>query len=455
MRLEVSPRTGSALEVGICAGDEINTDASTLTSDQTISSNNKLSISNAGVVNASSEAYKSISGSGYTPTPKVTGLMREMPVPATVLQYYTRQGTEIPITTLPAINHNELIANTKFEIDTSGWYPVNNSVLSRNTNLNNVKEGLASLKVSGRITAADAVATDLPVSILAPGRQFQLSFPVFTTVNANFTASMTVRTDAGEFSTSLGPTPVLKSIWGEVKGTVKPTWTGTPYQVTLTVMSSDVKKEYYLDKVSTTDITFPKGDYLLERHLISPTSNPFGATNPQGIYVINCAGKNLVITNSRIIGTIVLIKPGQDTEFAGSVLVEPAVANFPGILSDSTFKIALDPTPLSENSLMANFNPVGAPYPYLAGAGTTTNTTITDVYPSVINGLVYAGDDLNVSGDTRLNGLLVCQDKVQLKGGAMTIKYNSLYLNNPPPGFHLGTIEMKPVPGTWQRSAAP
>jgi hypothetical protein len=73
------------------------------------------------------------------------------------------------------------------------------------------------------------------------------------------------------------------------------------------------------------------------------------------------------------------------------------------------------------------------------------------VYPSAINGLVYAKDDLTIDNNTSINGVVVGAGLVKVNATSLTLRYNNYYLNNPPPGFTAGTIQMKPVPGTWQR----
>ncbi len=68
----------------------------------------------------------------------------------------------------------------------------------------------------------------------------------------------------------------------------------------------------------------------LSKTVISPNSNPFGATNPEGVYIIDCAGQTLKIRNCRIVGTIVLLNCGSDSEIGDNdINWEPAVPNFP------------------------------------------------------------------------------------------------------------------------------
>ena len=44
----------------------------------------------------------------------------------------------------------------------------------------------------------------------------------------------------------------------------------------------------------------------IEDILLSPSSNPFGPTNPNGLYYIDCGNQELTIKNCRIIGTLII-----------------------------------------------------------------------------------------------------------------------------------------------------
>jgi hypothetical protein len=142
---------------------------------------------------------------------------------------------------------------------------------------------------------------------------------------------------------------------------------------------------------------------VIQKRLISPASNPFGAvTNAKGIYVIDCQGKRLSIKDSRIVGTLVLINPGPGSRIgtpgtgdSASLSWVPAVSNYPCLLVKGDLIISFDSTRiLGEWSLGTNFNPPGTPYPYPIGA---TNATNSDTYPSEIAGLVYVSG--NLTGD--------------------------------------------------------
>ena len=236
--------------------------------------------------------------------------------------------------------------------------------------------------------------------------------------------------------------------WVDLKDDITPTWTGTLTKATVSIWIS-FKNDYYMDKVSLIDITYPKRRLCDRRRLISPTVNPFGATNAQGIYIINCDGKDVIVGRSRIVGTLVFVNPGGNTAIQDSVVWEAAVYNFPALLTNDKLTIKMSSAGLSEAGLGFNFNPAGTPYPFIGG---TTNATTTDSYPSRITGLIYSTKDLEFSNTPNITGVVIANEKIDVKATSLNLSYGNTYLNDPPPGFDVGTITMKVVPGTWQRT---
>jgi hypothetical protein len=454
MRMEVSPRVGSCLEVEMCSGNDTSINSATLSGDQTISANGQVSAGGSAIVNANVEAYQQVQGSTYTGTKKVTGLRRTLPDSTHVFDYYTAQGTSIPYTALSQFQSTELIANEKFETDVSGWYASGQCTLKQNTSI--YKEGAASLRCTSRHAAVDVAATDLPLSSIVPGHVYSVNFPVYSAGNDTMSVKLTLITSTGTFTCSSPATAVVQNTWTNLQtannAPLAPSWTGTLTQATVTVTST-TNKDYYLDGLSFKDTTYSNGTYVMERQLLAPTINPYGTPNAQGIYILNCSGKTIIVSNCRIIGTLLILNAGGNSALQGSIIIEPAVANFPVFLTNSQVNLSLSSAALSESSVNVNFNPTGAPYPYSAGSGTNTNTTTTDSYPTGLNGLVYSTRDLTVDTGTSVSGVLLSAGQIKVNATSLTLRYNNIYLNNPPPGFTSGTIQMKPVPGTWQRVA--
>ena len=186
---------------------------------------------------------------------------------------------------------------------------------------------------------------------------------------------------------------------------------------------------------------------LISAVLLAPNANPFGATNPAGIYVIDCQGIDLRIEDCRIVGTIVLLNPGPLTALAGSVVLEPAARNFPSLLVQGDVFILTSDVDLSESAIGVNLNPVGTPY------WNAEDSDLIDTYASVIRGLVYVSGTLELPPDShhsRFRGTVVCEEIVV--ASPVTFKYDSVFFNYPPPGFAQGP-EWRVMPASWRRTS--
>ena len=233
-----------------------------------------------------------------------------------------------------------------------------------------------------------------------------------------------------------------------LQGDITPTWSGILTKATVTILIND-NKDYSMDGVSLIDVTYPANSYVIDNCLMSPTVNAFGATNAKGIYIINCDGQDVMIGYSRIVGTLVFLNPGINSKITGSVCWEAAVYNFPALLTNRELTISTNSTGLSEANCGINLNPAGTPWPFVGGISNTTNT---DSYPSTITGIVYSAAKLNLAGSPRIKGVVVADNNITVTSSSLSLNYGNTYLNDPPPGFTSGTITMKVVPGTWQRS---
>lgn len=182
----------------------------------------------------------------------------------------------------------------------------------------------------------------------------------------------------------------------------------------------------------------------LQKVVLSPASNPYGATNANGIYVIDCQGQSLIITNCRIAGTLVLLNPGLSTAVTGSVRWVPAVTNYPCLLVNGSIALQMSSSNLSEGALSTNFNPPGTPYVYPSGS---TDSDTSDSYPSSIAGLVYVSGNVTTSNAPTVS-VLVIKGTLSV-GGTLTLSYDSTPYTTPPPGFY--TVTMTPSQGSWKR----
>lgn len=195
--------------------------------------------------------------------------------------------------------------------------------------------------------------------------------------------------------------------------------------------------------IPISSITLSGSTRIITRRLITPASNPFsGGTNAQGVYLIDCAGANITISDSRIAGTLIILNPGSSSSVQNSMCWEPAVANYPILLVNGNFDIKTNQSKLAEGSGF-NANPPGNPYPWIGG---TADSDTSDSYPSSLAGLVYIDGKCTISNAPSIDTLIISGTFTQ-SSGSLYLNYNSVYKRSPPPGFT--GAGMTPVPGSW------
>ncbi len=256
---------------------------------------------------------------------------------------------------------------------------------------------------------------------------------------------------------SINATAYRATVFGDAQatGTILGPVTGTESDdVSSRRMPSDMAFEYYLANGTWIDLSsvsaYGGQSPLIERVTFSPATNPYGgATNPEGIYIIDCAGQGLTLRNCRVLGSLVLLNSTLATFVDGNVFWSPAVVNYPALLVDGDIDLRYSDGVLSEAALATNFNAPGAPHEGVE------DTDTDDSYPSVIRGLVYVSGSLRYpfqAPNSHVDGSLVCNSLFAYSDA--TIEYRSTFLDSPPPGFAFGN-PMRITPGTWHRTTLP
>lgn len=291
--------------------------------------------------------------------------------------------------------------------------------------------------------------TGQPLSCLEPA--FHCGGNVTASTTVNLTTNQDISSNGNITATATG-----SSVEGDAQavGTIDGNITGTSTTILARRMPSDTAFEYYLANGTWIDANvLPSGvlgTKALEEVVLSPSSNPFGTqTNPEGIYVIDCAGFGLSVRNLRICGTLVIVDPEIVCGIAGSISGKAFVPNYPVLMVQGNCSCQMTPDPLEESSLGVNFNPVGSPY-----EGSEDSDTV-DVYPSRIDGLVYVSGTFNFVADAQdsdFDGCVICGSS-QMNSDAEFL-YRSTFYDYPPPGFASGN-PMRIAPGTWQRTSLP
>jgi hypothetical protein len=243
--------------------------------------------------------------------------------------------------------------------------------------------------------------------------------------------------------------------------------------------------EYYIAKGTVIDPTLlPKtgSARYMQQIVLSPTNNPYGAENPEGIYVIPSSSDELVIQNCRIVGTLI-VNSTQNTTITGAVNWEPALPNYPALMcaGNVTMNLApiagpqsLDETNAGGNGENVNFNPPHTPYrgatdgslisdleQLLFGEGSEllAPATHNDVYPCVIAGIVLVRGDLEFDkkSSTTIEGHLIVEGRIRLlENGTLKILSTNALDEGVPPGFR-SALGGPPylVPGSIARVTTP
>ncbi|MGH7177632.1 MAG: hypothetical protein ACREJC_09650, partial [Tepidisphaeraceae bacterium] len=183
--------------------------------------------------------------------------------------------------------------------------------------------------------------------------------------------------------------------------------------------------DYYVANGTAISFAATGGD--LTGVLLSPANNPFGATDPNGIYVIDCAGGTMRIKSCRVVGTLVILNCKSDSVVDLQVNLAPAVANYPALMVKGSIAFLYTTAALAETT-GRNFNPAGTPF------GGMSNATTTDTYPSIINGLVYVSENLTMKNSNNVGGPLIVGGTL-VSDNAVNVTWDATCLNNPPPGF--------------------
>jgi hypothetical protein len=443
----------TCVNVSMCSGAGTQIQKSTLTSNQICSSNGNYQVTGSSTINASAQAYSGFTGGGtYLKTQQTLTTPLVLPDPVHVFDYYNANGSAIPYTSLLQSSSTQIVVNPSFESNVLGWYVYSPS--SSNAKLSQSffqhQDGIFSMLLSGRNGAGDVPAQDLPALSVRNLDTYAVSIPVYAQGAGNVQATLVIQSSTGSqsFSTS---TVALKPAggWVTCSGNLTPSWTGTLVKATLTLTCSNTTTNLYIDKVSLTDTTLPSSAYVMDRVLLSPNSNPYGVTNPQGVYILDCQNQSVTIGPCRIVGTLVLLNAGSGTTIQGPITWETAVPGYPALLVAQPITLAVNSSVgLSEATLGVNFDPPGTPYPY---AGGTTNTNASDGYPTIINGLIYCGGALTVSSSPNINGCLISAGSISLSNATLNLTYNSASYAFPPPGFATSLPALYPMSGTWQR----
>jgi hypothetical protein len=186
-------------------------------------------------------------------------------------------------------------------------------------------------------------------------------------------------------------------------------------------------------------------------HLLTPAActAPGGSVNADGVYLLNATG-DVTIRNIRLWGTLVIRSNGNRVRIEKGELLQRYRPDYPVLVVDGDAEISLDNGTIGEG--VRNMNPPGSPYQGVSDADTT------DVYPSQIDGLVYATGKLTIIGPTKITGCVMsgstALSNAILVQGSPEITWDPTLLTSPPIGF-MQNKRMSIVPGSWAQVTTP
>jgi hypothetical protein len=485
LTVEPLPQALSSLRSAVAAGNSINLQDDTLRTDGLITANQ--------VTATASQVYGDVEATDIngsispgTASQVDSAKLPTMPNWATVFDYYRTNGTNIgtlPTTPLPNPNNfarnpgveSALLANDPNWTGSPPGMPTHTAQVSRSSNWSHL--GSFSLRVSNR-TSWQAGAVQRIEHFVKPGQQYDLeawadpdvggllnvdlggrAFHITLHVKGtNDAAALVVTTpsNSATWTIVLG-VPLLSNNAHPTGRLTVPTWSGDLEYAFIKVSdatSAHGTDLFYVDDLLIREVS--SGRYIY-RKTLGPGINPFGATNPQGIYWINCGGQRITIERSRILGTLLIINPGPGSSIgSGPIEWSPAVAGYPALLVDADdpstlqFNVRATNRVLSEAEQLVNFNPAGAAHKQF---GSDTNE-LNDIYPSVIRGLVAVEGDFTFQNRPYLLGQLLVGRSITNSNGELDVQYQADSLLNPPPGF-LAPYTHSRRPGSVQKAVLP
>ena len=202
----------------------------------------------------------------------------------------------------------------------------------------------------------------------------------------------------------------------------------------------------YVAKATTIPLSGGGGSSnTLEEFVLSPSSNPWGSTNADGVYYIDTGSKDLIIKKARIYGTLVIRSGSKEVRLEDAVFVKNYRGDYPALIVDGRveLKYKSDSYGLRESSCGTNFNPPGTPY----DGGTDYDKW--DTYPNEVQGLVHVTGKLYLKETARVRGVVICENQVTFEGYNEIIHDPSIPAN-PPVGYSSGGSE--PRITAWTRS---
>lgn len=440
------------LSSAVHSGDDVRFFDAQARSDHRVTANDDLSASNSYVTGLCS-AVDRITGSVFADATTAGAESLSLPLPADVFDFYLEQGTWIDPAALPN-QFASIVRNGGFETGDTFWQ-ARDAVLTVDSSV--ASEGNACLQVTRRVSEAAGVCQDVR-PLLMSGRNYTVELAVrVEDMDTTLYAHLLIEDDNGTSNFVSAPiAPGIPKDWTNISVNLQPVFDSSVRSAIL-LINSDSDMLTAADPPAAAPATFWIDSVVLretgsvrnfDQVLLSPQHNPFGDVNERGIYLLDMNSRPLIIRNSRIYGTLVIIDPA-DRSLLGDdqpLWMSPSVPGYPALLiSGGRCDINPSDRGLSESALQTNLNPPGAPFDQLGA-----DDDLDDVYASGIDGLIYSTDRLRLK-NLQMTGVVVSDNDVHISG-EFSIRYDNRYFRSPPPGFS-GPEQIRILLGSARRTA--
>ncbi len=405
-----------------CCGDDLMLDNAAVEGSGWIGARDKLSVSGTNSVSCDVMTGRTFSGSGLLHR-TVTEARIDSPPAFSDFGELVSLGTAVASASVPTATPStaETILNEDFNRGDVGWQALPSGSLTINSNGGSGNSDCVT--VTGRTGSSDGITHDV-TGILRNGLQTQLSAEVLPLSSATpFEMSLIVTTTGGTSTAASWTSAPINSgsLYLSIQviaATVTPTWSGRLISAQLKIRTSGGgaagTQSFLVDNVSLKVSSAPSGK-AIHRKVVSTATNPFGVTsNSYGIYVLDLAGADLTISDSMIVGTLIIQNAGTVRVGNGPVQWRPAKPGMPALVVDGDIELTFSRFALTERELGANFNPSGT-----RDENGRDDSNLNDSYLPGIRGLVFASDDITLAGDVRLDGCLLAGDDMTIRQRAV------------------------------------
>lgn len=423
----------AALRAGVWCEEELEIEDATVHADQVIGSNKFVS-SDSATISAPVESAGGVTGGSYQRTVSENMDARPLPTSDEVTMTYLPLASPIEYSSLSSTTER-LLPDGGFESNFSGLYADDaECTIERSTSLPG--SGNYSIHVSNRTSATASPAVDVTNWLTSEQHLTIFGFMLGTGFSGQINVELTYRARGQAPITLAARGPFAFPFWTPFLVSFRPDWEG-PLDYAYVRIYCHSTDDFFLDDLDFR-LTSTDGSFLF-REVIGPGTHQSDTSDHDGVYVIDCDGKNLFIKNCRIQGTLILLDPGPKSAVAHGPLVwQPAIDNYPALLISSpdasrVFRIQCSRGALSEKQEGRNFNPNGVPFHGVFDSDET------DVYPSSLRGIVFSDASLQISNAVRLEGAILARGHVEIKNGDLEVVPNDDLLRWPPEPFRLPT----------------